>query len=504
VAFQRVLLPGCALLVVLAFVTLTRADPDLWGHVRFGGDIIDSGTIRVPETYSFTSDRPWINHEWLSEVLMAGAYRTAGSAGLVLLKLGVIAASLGAIWVIVSGDGARGRTAIVITALALCGILPRVQQVRPQLFSVLCFSLLVLLLRRAERRPELLWLGPPLLAFWANTHGGWLVGCGTLGLWCAARSWNILRTPAAAPGQRSRSLALIWTACAAGIAATLLNPYGAGLWRFLAGTVGPSRRFIDEWGMVTSNPTTLGVWTLFALISIVALRRANLGERLPAVVVAVFWGVAAFKVSRLDAFFALSVAGLLAPELARAIESRRRDTTPSRRPSLAAQTAAGVLAAAALAATVPTLRHNLTCIDIHAASTLPEAEAMAFVRDRGLEGRMVTYFDWGQYAIWHKPDAMRVSMDGRRETIYTARSVDLHLDMYLALSDGLAYFESLRADYVWVPRELPLAKTLAASPDWVPVYRSDRSIILARSGVAEAALPIRDGAPAQCRCFPGP
>ena len=45
---------------------------------------------------------------------------------------------------------------------------------------------------------------------------------------------------------------------------------------------------------------------------------------------------------------------------------------------------------------------------------------------------MVTFFDWGQYAIWHKPDDLRVSMDGRRETVYSERSVDLHLDMYLA------------------------------------------------------------------------
>ena len=41
-SFERAILPGCALLIVLSFVTLTRADPDLWGHVRFGGDIIDS------------------------------------------------------------------------------------------------------------------------------------------------------------------------------------------------------------------------------------------------------------------------------------------------------------------------------------------------------------------------------------------------------------------------------------------------------------------------------
>jgi hypothetical protein len=168
------------------------------------------------------------------------------------------------------------------------------------------------------------------------------------------------------------------------------------------------------------------------------------------------------------------------------------------------QAVAGVIAVATLAVTVPALRSNLLCIDVHAASTLPESEAMAFIRDRRLEGRMVTFFDWGQYAIWYKPDAMRVSMDGRRETTYSARNVDLHLDMYLALEDGLAFLKSLNADFVWVPPELPLTKTLSTSVDWTPVYRSDRSIIFARSGLPEAARPLQQGAPAQCRCFPGP
>ena len=190
-SFPRYILPGCALLIVLAFVTMTRADPDLWGHVRFGGDMIDSAAIRVPDTYSFTSDKPWTNHEWLAEIIMAAAYRTAGAAGLVLLKLTIIALSLACVWRIVDrrrrGAAAGGDP----DETRAGGILPRAQQVRPQIFSVLCFSVLVLLLRRAEKRPALLWLAPPLLAFWANMHGGWLVGCGTLCLWCAARTWTM-------------------------------------------------------------------------------------------------------------------------------------------------------------------------------------------------------------------------------------------------------------------------------------------------------------------------
>ncbi len=498
-SFPRYILPGCALLIVLAFVTMTRADPDLWGHVRFGGDMIDSAAIRVPDTYSFTSDKPWTNHEWLAEVIMAAAYRVAGAAGLVILKLTIIALSLACVWRMAMGDGARVRSAAILTGLALVGILPRAQQVRPQIFSVLCFSALILLLRRAEKRPAVLWLAPPLLVFWANTHGGWLVGCGTLFLWCAARTWT-MRTEGAGFG---RALATMWAACAVTLAATLVNPYGPGLWFFLSETVGLSRRFIPEWGMATGTLTTLGVWSIFALITVVALRRADRATRLPAIAVSLFWCLAAFKVSRLDAFFALSTIGLLSPELIQILHARRRAEVP-RPSSLARQAIVGAFAVVTLIATLPLLKTNLLCIDVHAASSFPESEAMAFVRDRQLQGRMVTFFDWGQYAIWHKPDALRVSMDGRRETVYSDRSVDLHLDMYLALGDGLAYLDSLQADYVWVPRELPLAGTLMKSPAWTPAYRGGRSIIFARSGLLPAGTPVQEGAAVQCRCFPGP
>jgi hypothetical protein len=498
VSFRRLILPGSALLVVLTFVTLTRADPDLWGHVRFGGDIIDSGTILLPDTYSFTSDKPWINHEWLSEIVMAAAFRMAGASGLVLLKLAIILLSMTCIWRIAKDEGADARTAVVLTALGLVGILTRAQQVRPQLFSVLCFSVLALLLRRAERNTRVLWLVPLLMIFWANTHGGWLVGCGTLGLWCAANTWTAWRR-----GDGAGPLVEMWTACAMAVAATLINPYGVGLWRFLASTVGPSRRFISEWGPVYTDIALLGPWCVFALIAVTAVRRADRSTRLAAVVIPLFWGTLGFKVSRLDAFFALSTLGFLAPEIVRVIQERRRAGVP-RQQSLAAQGMAAIAALAILAFTIPQLKTNLFCIDVHAASNFPESQAMSFVREHQLKGRMVTFFDWGQYAIWHKPSDLRVSMDGRRETVYTDRTVDLHLDMYLALQDGLPYLDSLHADYVWVPRELPLAETLSRSALWRPVYRSGRSVIFARSGLAPVDGAIEEGTDANCRCFPGP
>ena len=61
----------CGVAAFLVFlVTRTWADPDLWGHLQFGRDILQSWALATTDPYSFTSDKPWVNHEWLSEVLM--------------------------------------------------------------------------------------------------------------------------------------------------------------------------------------------------------------------------------------------------------------------------------------------------------------------------------------------------------------------------------------------------------------------------------------------------
>ena len=77
--------------IVAPILVKTVADPDLWGHVRFGLDILANHTVPTVDPYSFTQDVPWIDHEWLSELLMGAAYQFGGPRGLSLLR-GVLVA----------------------------------------------------------------------------------------------------------------------------------------------------------------------------------------------------------------------------------------------------------------------------------------------------------------------------------------------------------------------------------------------------------------------------
>src|SRR5437867_12489400 len=39
---------------------MSTADPDLWGHTRFGLDMLETQRIPPVDRYSFTQDVPWI------------------------------------------------------------------------------------------------------------------------------------------------------------------------------------------------------------------------------------------------------------------------------------------------------------------------------------------------------------------------------------------------------------------------------------------------------------
>ena len=53
----RISMVGAAIAAAVFVLAQTRTDVDLWGHVRFGLDILNDGALHHQDPYSFTSDR---------------------------------------------------------------------------------------------------------------------------------------------------------------------------------------------------------------------------------------------------------------------------------------------------------------------------------------------------------------------------------------------------------------------------------------------------------------
>ena len=483
------LLVGAPPAVVLALsASRTVADPDLWGHVRFGQDILAEGVIPRVDPYAFTSDRVWVNHEWLAEVIMAAAYAAGGGVGLVILKLLVVAVSFVVLWRAVRLAGVHQPAAAALVLVATAGAFTLWQTVRPQLFSLVLFTALTALMTRvgSGKHRLLLWV-PALFAVWANVHGGWLFGLGVLGMWSVASAIT-------------GSLPWRWAAggVIASLAATLLTPYGYHLWLFLLETVRVARPDITEWRPITNNGYLLFIWGVIAAPAVLVWWRWR-AAAWPLLLTSAVVGFLALRVGRLQGFFALTNVVLLAPGLAGYGPAQLRLSRPPGRRDLAV---VGILCLAGFTALGVAVRKQVTCITLAGSpgykSWEPEPEAIGFLEANSLRGRLLTYFNWGEMAIWHLAPEMRVSYDGRRETVYSPSVQEAHLRFYSKAPDP-AYATAIGADYIWVPHRLAVVPMLVQR-GWVELYRGDKSVVLGRSMEL-----LREPQPwTGPRCFPGP
>ena len=116
---------------------------------------------------------------------------------------------------------------------------------------------------------------------------------------------------------------------------------------------------------------------------------------------------------------------------------------------------------------------------------LPDVAAAKALSASHPSGRMVTWFDWGEYAIWQFGPASKVSIDGRRETVYSEQALERQVAIAFGDAAGLHALERLSPEYVW----LPLARS-RRTLDWIRNQRYRIDIQTPQSFVA-----VRDDLP---------
>ena len=481
----RMLAWGAAAVVLMAAfaaVSLTDADPDLWGHVLFGRATLEHGLERV-DPYSFTADgRPWINHEWASEVVMAATWQLAGDRGLLVGKIAV-----GVVTVMLLAAVARLRLRV---PLAEALVLPVVAWAmspgylhRPQVLSFLFFAVVLWIVHAHDagiRRA--VWALPLVMALWPNLHGGFLMGGAAVAVAVIVRSVQ----SAVRPGS-GRELVGLWIASGVSAVATLCTPYGWELHRFLLGSLSEARP-IGEWAPLNLFDGRFPAVTLLAAACVVVgLARRHHMRWWETILVAVMF-VATLRHQRHAPFFAMAAAPFLVTGLGAMLRGRVL-------PGLAAPGRGGlrrlVIASLAMMAVVwaATAGTRIAATGGHIGVDPSEfpVDAVRFMTRADLTGRLVLPFEWGEYAIWYLWPACRVSVDGRFRTVYPEEVLRRHYAAHADPGRWPQLAEGLLGDVLLAPRDSAVERTLA--PGWVTVY-ADRTALLSvrRGGENDRAL----------------
>lgn len=195
-------------------------DADTYWQITLGQWIIDNRAVPQTDIYSFTMQgQPWISTQWLAQVLLAASYSIGGWAGPVVLTTASIALTFALLYRFLSQRLAETPSLIFVTvgvALVAGHLLARPH--------VLALPVMVAwvggLVAAADRREAPSFWMLPLMALWANLHGGFVLGLALMAPLALDAVWN-------ADSSQRKSLVLRWAMFgAAALAASCLTPYG--------------------------------------------------------------------------------------------------------------------------------------------------------------------------------------------------------------------------------------------------------------------------------------
>jgi hypothetical protein len=452
-------------------------DPDVWWHLRTGELIIQ--THRVPHTdpFSFTRfGQPWVNHEWLSDVVIFSLYRLAGWGGLIVAFASVIAATLLLVFLRCPG---HPFAAAIITLLG--GVASAATWgVRPQMLSLLLASILLLLLEDADEHPQRVWWAVPLMLLWVNLHAGYAVGIVFLGLFLIGGILDVAFgfTPWPQTVRRLRKLGLVLGAC---LAVVPINPNGARMYWYPIQTLHSAsmQNYIEEW--LSPNFHELKylplLMMLLLLMTGLTLSSRNLCPRELLVLLATMF--AALRSARHIPIFVLvavpMLSGLVKHWLGEAGPNHLiglRRSQPIRRAMLVNGLVLAAFATFAVVHVRSVIRQQLAA----EAQSFPAAAAH-FISTERPPGPILNYDNWGGYFIWRLYPKYRVYIDGRADLYGDSFLDDFAASYYL----NRHWREPLRQwdiHTVILPWDAPLVTALRSTSGWRQIYADSQAVIL--------------------------
>ena len=171
--------------VLFALITYTSSleikDLDLWLHLRMGWWICHHGFVPNYDVLSCTiAGKPWVNHEWLFQVLVYQVQRAYGFNGLINMQSLVVAFTF--LVLLFLGYIRERQWLTVFTLLMVLMVYQSRFTIRPDIFSLLFFVLYIYILSLHINRRWVIYALVVLQVFWSNMHGFFFFGPLLVGL----------------------------------------------------------------------------------------------------------------------------------------------------------------------------------------------------------------------------------------------------------------------------------------------------------------------------------
>jgi hypothetical protein len=476
------------LLLVAMMAARTPLDSDLWWHLRAGQVTIETGHPLVTDLFSYTRDgQSWVNHSWLSQVILYGLFRLANYTGLSLWVTVLAVVSLTLVFFQMKGPAWWRSFLVILGAVAIAPV----WSPRPQVASLAMFALLAWLLERWKKgKLRSLWLLPLLFMIWSNLHGGYSLGFLLMGAFLGGQVLNH------AIGLKEETLSwrplgriLIWTVLA--FLAVAINPNGLDMWRipFQTVSVGSLQQFIQEWASpdfhdVTQQPVLI---LIFLLIGVLGLS----GRKMNAVdwLYSAGFLILALVSRRNIAPFALITVPIISHYGWIAVQDWRERVKLGKRWNFIRRVPGTShphpwlnLALVGMIGFVVFTKQGVvtlpTMVQSAEAKIFPQG-AVEWLKSHPAEGRSFSEYSWGGYLVWHLPEE-KVFVDGRTD-LFGDEIISEWRQVEQAEENMSQILDQWGVDRVVLMPTRP-AVTGLKNLGWKVVFQNRTSIVLERGG----------------------
>jgi hypothetical protein len=459
-------------------------DPDLWWHLRTGQLILQKHAVLHTDPFSFTRyGQSWINHEWLSDVLIFSLYRFGGWGALIYGFAVVIAAMF---LLAYTRCPKTPYIAAIFTVWAALASAP-LCAARPQMFSLLLVSTFLLVLERSAERPRLLWWIPALMLLWVNLHAGFIAGLALLFLFIIGEWLDRVFGVLPGPPVTSRLRHLILTLFAS-LAVVALNPYGTEMYTYPLATLRSAamQKHIVEWFSPDFHqpqyfPALLMVMFMICLLGI-STHRLRVRE-IVLLSATFFAGLVSVRHLPIFALVAVPLMTELTQTWIPSLALSREDISGAERNLSPNKLAANVLLLTCVATFAVLWSRTVVQRQVHTEAAAFPAAGVAFLLSHHLPGPIFNHYDWGGYLAWRAYPEYRVFIDGRAD-LYGDPFMDDFANSYSLRNHWQVGLREWGIKTVFVPANSALLNGLRLLPEWKEVYRDQQSVI-----VLHQALP---------------
>jgi hypothetical protein len=472
-----------SLLAVLGVLTVRSRfdDPDMWWHMKTGQMIWTTRTIPTTDIFSYTTNHhASVPHEWLSQVLIYGAYKFGGYSGLILWLCFFTVAILIAGYALCSLYSGNAKVsflgAMSIWFFATAGL-----AIRPQMIGYLLLLVELLLIDLGRSGNPRWFFGLPLLfAIWVNCHGsfflGFLLAWGILA--CSVfdlRMGSLVSMRWHSRPRKMMSIALVFST-----AALFANPVGLKQVLYPLDTmfhqhIGLST--VQEWMPLQMNSSRgIGLFIVLGLISVLLIvhqSEIRLDELL--LLTLGTW----FAVSHQRMLFVFGI--LAAPILSRLLAPLwdRYDVNQDQPVPNAILIATSVLI---ITLGFPSRQNLERQVQIGS----PQ-KAVEFMQNHSLSGPMLNEYVYGGYLIWAAPDHP-VFVDGRGD-VFEWSGVLAEFGRWAMLQETPnTLLDKYGVKFCVLARTSPMTQVLTLLPNWKSVYADNMSVIFVRTSESEQVI----------------